>query len=206
MIGMWLAVAVVAAEAIVPGSTSPDGKWYLAVATSARAQYPPAPLILHRGEKAFLLEPGEDPVGDRSMLHGGIQDRVMPGKEPEFRDFEYSVTWSPDSRYFAIDGGAHKFWAWVVYSVETGEPQLCQLPAAQEVATTAREAPQSMRATELAESEPFVRAVRPGAFALHAHPFTCCDASLEDVHVYVLVDFANGCTGRVVGVEKIEAR
>ena len=129
------------AQIRVPGSTSSDQE------TALYYDSLPAPANDRKFEFYFLrseslsrlsgqLVPdvsgkvlGADPAvmndWDTGNLLKSIGDDIHSMRSGTPRDpaFSYYVAWSPDSRWVSIEGGAHKFWHWMVYHLVDGRFQ-----------------------------------------------------------------------------------
>ncbi len=114
-------------QTLVPGSTSPDGQIALFYQIIPGMPYGAKCEFYFRD--AYSLAPLSDQlVPKEKILNDGTLDKglssdptllfVMIGSSLEFKrtgrlfdpGFSYFVSWSLDSRWVAIEGGAHKFW------------------------------------------------------------------------------------------------
>jgi hypothetical protein len=62
-------------------------------------------------------------LGEIGSLLEASRRRVLWGA------FQYFVTWSPDSQWVSIEGGAHKFWRTMIYHQVDGRFQRVALPS-----------------------------------------------------------------------------
>ena len=117
---------------------------------------------------------------------------VVAHSAPDYcRDFDYSVVWSADSRWFVIEGGAHKYWSCEVFAIAAGRIVEHKLPAN---ATIREWIHKHCGDPALKADPPFVIAIRPGVFGFLSHPLGL-DQQCSNGHHYVPIDFRHGTTG-----------
>jgi len=190
------------AHQIVSLSRSPDKKSVIGVLRYAKDKASDEKLVVKTKTKIFPLVPVGDPVSDIRLLFQCTAEQAL---EPSFlcRDFGTSVTWSPDSQWFIIDGGAHKFWSLAVYRLQPTGPVLLEVPSYNAMAEAARRPGNLPRQKVVVHAgEPFIISLGQGVFGVHSHPYTCCDDE-EDIHVYIIIDFRSAEVGRIVAVGDI---
>lgn len=136
------------AVARVPGSTSPDGR--VALYYSSTPAPPPGKYEIYGfyfcavktgSPLSAQLVPdtrggvlGNDTAADDAFDSKMLFDQIAGDDERRRATGKVSgadssfVTWSPDSRWVAIEGGAHKFWHMMVYHLVAGSYGKVALP------------------------------------------------------------------------------
>ena len=134
------------AQVCVPGSASPDRRtalYYLSHPSAAEGRkfefYFLRSKSLSRLSGQLVPDVsgrvlGEDPTTtddfDNEILFEDIGHDVDSVQSGVQRDpaFSYYIAWSSDSRWVSVEGGAHKFWHWMVYHLVDGRFQQVALP------------------------------------------------------------------------------
>lgn len=194
-----IAMATTSSEVLVPGSRSPDG-----TATLLATGEPAGRLVLQYGKRRHAItSPAQS---DLPVLFGCVVATSTNPQDDGCRDFVFAITWSADSKWLAIDGGMHKFWAWSVIRVAPSGPVLCAVPSRGAVLSALRRREHlPHRRIRDSGTEPMVVGLEAGVFGVLSHPFAA-EYENGEGHVYLIVDFRNSNAGQIIGIGDIDTR